>query len=467
MNHFKSSVNSLTKAVNALYLKAAATMKLKPKLLALFLALIIIILLALSLGLGDRRREGYSQMDELAPIIDKMNGTINVIDWQSDEDRIDFINRVNHLWEQKMLYMIVQGGVDLQTYDKNVNNKIYRLNADYIGNVLPQYVDDVSIKPAPKPAAPKPKPAAPKPKPAAAKPAAPKPAAAKPAAAKPAAPKPKPPVKKPAAPKPPVQNPPLQNYTRIDVNNSITKSKLNILNAHIEKKINQFSTLDPYNQKRLQRAYDSLMAYANKFGKLAHKNPQTNVSSLFFTDILGSGGSGGLVWGVSRGDRRMKLERDRDMKLERERDMKLERERYMRLERERRYSGENYDPINGITANDIPPGTSDLYMLKTRMVPPSSPVGAAKVGAAKVGAGAVPGAFARGSSANAADINAFESLTGPSTTCSSPAPVPPCPACERCPEPAFDCKRVPKYNSAAVNQYLPRPVLADFSQFGM
>ena len=47
------------------------------------------------------------------------------------------------------------------------------------------------------------------------------------------------------------------------------------------------------------------------------------------------------------------------------------------------------------------------------------------------------------------------------------SPVPPCPPCERCPEPAFDCKKVPSYGKASNNQYLPRPVLADFSQFGM
>jgi len=47
-----------------------------------------------------------------------------------------------------------------------------------------------------------------------------------------------------------------------------------------------------------------------------------------------------------------------------------------------------------------------------------------------------------------------------------PAPVPPCPPCERCPEPKFDCKRVPKYNSSN-SQYLPKPVLSDFSQFAM
>ena len=42
---------------------------------------------------------------------------------------------------------------------------------------------------------------------------------------------------------------------------------------------------------------------------------------------------------------------------------------------------------------------------------------------------------------------------------------PPCPACERCPEPSFDCKKVPNYRSSSVGNYLPMPVLNDFSGF--
>jgi len=38
---------------------------------------------------------------------------------------------------------------------------------------------------------------------------------------------------------------------------------------------------------------------------------------------------------------------------------------------------------------------------------------------------------------------------------------PPCPACERCPEPTVDCKKVVKYK----NQSYPVPVIADFSNF--
>ena len=48
--------------------------------------------------------------------------------------------------------------------------------------------------------------------------------------------------------------------------------------------------------------------------------------------------------------------------------------------------------------------------------------------------------------------------------------APPCPPCGRCPEPSFDCKKVPNYSSTksgSGSDYLPTPVLSDFSQFGM
>jgi len=52
---------------------------------------------------------------------------------------------------------------------------------------------------------------------------------------------------------------------------------------------------------------------------------------------------------------------------------------------------------------------------------------------------------------------------------STPAPAnsdtPPCPACERCPEPAFECKKVPNYRSPSMQNYMPVPVLNDFSKF--
>lgn len=49
---------------------------------------------------------------------------------------------------------------------------------------------------------------------------------------------------------------------------------------------------------------------------------------------------------------------------------------------------------------------------------------------------------------------------------SSEHKCPPCPACARCPEPAFECKKVPNY-SRTEDINAPRPVMADFSQFGM
>lgn len=42
---------------------------------------------------------------------------------------------------------------------------------------------------------------------------------------------------------------------------------------------------------------------------------------------------------------------------------------------------------------------------------------------------------------------------------------PPCPACERCPEPAFECKKVPNYRSPSIDNYMPVPILNDFSRF--
>ena len=86
----------------------------------------------------------------------------------------------------------------------------------------------------------------------------------------------------------------------------------------------------------------------------------------------------------------------------------------------------------GISANMIPPGQEDLYILKSQVVPPVCP--------------ACP--------------------SSSSTTCPREEPCPSCPPCGRCPEPSFECKKVPNYNSNG-NDYLPMPVLNDFTTFGM
>ena len=79
---------------------------------------------------------------------------------------------------------------------------------------------------------------------------------------------------------------------------------------------------------------------------------------------------------------------------------------------------------------EIPPGDDDLYILKSQIVPPVCPACPANI------------------------------------SCGKSEPPQPCPACARCPEPAFDCKKVPNYRSGDARN-LPKPVLNDFSSFGM
>ena len=83
----------------------------------------------------------------------------------------------------------------------------------------------------------------------------------------------------------------------------------------------------------------------------------------------------------------------------------------------------------GIPRSQIAPGSEDLYILKSEVIPPVCP--------------ACPTMSA----------------------CPRQEPCSPCPPCARCPEPSFECKKVPNY-STNDESYLPRPVLADFSQFG-
>ena len=82
----------------------------------------------------------------------------------------------------------------------------------------------------------------------------------------------------------------------------------------------------------------------------------------------------------------------------------------------------------GIPASQIPIGNEDLYILKSQIVPPVCP--------------ACP----------------------PVLACDNNKKCQPCPPCARCPEPAFECKKVPNYQSTN-NSYLPRPMLNSFSQF--
>ncbi len=77
-----------------------------------------------------------------------------------------------------------------------------------------------------------------------------------------------------------------------------------------------------------------------------------------------------------------------------------------------------------------PPSNNDEYILKSQIVPPVCPK--------------CPDA----------------------ASCPRPKPCPPCAPCARCPEPAFECKKVPSYQGGPYPT-MPKPVLNDFSQFGM
>ena len=72
--------------------------------------------------------------------------------------------------------------------------------------------------------------------------------------------------------------------------------------------------------------------------------------------------------------------------------------------------------------------------------------------------------FNNNDSKNNYDMNSSDSNNYTSNSkCPEPSP---CPPCGRCPEPSFDCRKVPNYASTN-SEYLPMPVLSDFSQFGM
>ena len=83
------------------------------------------------------------------------------------------------------------------------------------------------------------------------------------------------------------------------------------------------------------------------------------------------------------------------------------------------------DKQEGIPRNRIPKGQEDLYILKSEIVPPICP--------------ACP------------DVNCGNCSNNESKKC------PPCPPCARCPEPAFECKKVPNYNSRGLMNQLPIP----------
>tara|TARA_B110000008_G_scaffold275148_2_gene312128 strand:- start:1393 stop:1926 length:534 start_codon:yes stop_codon:yes gene_type:complete len=99
-----------------------------------------------------------------------------------------------------------------------------------------------------------------------------------------------------------------------------------------------------------------------------------------------------------------------------------------------------YGSASGITREGIPPGDEHLYVLKSEIVPPVCPK--------------------------------CPEMKG---DCSKKKECPPCPGPERCPEPAFTCKKVPNYSASSVDNVLPsplfhqgdgvQPILTSFSKF--
>jgi hypothetical protein len=78
----------------------------------------------------------------------------------------------------------------------------------------------------------------------------------------------------------------------------------------------------------------------------------------------------------------------------------------------------------GVPKSRIPPGQENLYILKSEIVPPICP--------------ACPNVNCNNSS-------------------NSDKKCQPCPPCARCPEPSFECKKVPNYNSRGLMNQLPIP----------
>jgi len=103
----------------------------------------------------------------------------------------------------------------------------------------------------------------------------------------------------------------------------------------------------------------------------------------------------------------------------------------------------------GVPKSAIPDGQEDLYILKSQIVPPTSPVG-----------------FGSSSSSNGNTNGEKKSKDETSEETPASDKCPPCPACARCPQADFECKKVPNYNKPDDGS-MPRPVMADFSQFGM
>ena len=134
------------------------------------------------------------------------------------------------------------------------------------------------------------------------------------------------------------------------------------------------------------------------------------------------------------------------------------------------------DSSKGIAKDQIPSGQEHLYVLKSQVVPPSCPTNpgfsnrnqeSGETNGDDDEAGGEESNLELEQEDTSGLSNglgaAFRGMGG-----SKNKKCPPCPACARCPEPSFECKKVPNYSvSSNGSMSVPRPVLADFTQFGM
>ena len=112
--------------------------------------------------------------------------------------------------------------------------------------------------------------------------------------------------------------------------------------------------------------------------------------------------------------------------------------RFKKMGNEKRSIG--FGSADGITRDQIPDGQEHLYVLKSEIVPPVCPK--------------CPEPPKQSSKGNGGG------------NCCKKKECPPCPRPQRCPEPAFTCKKVPNYEASAVDNVLPSPMFKSDGKSG-
>ena len=441
--------------------KFAKILHIKPYLLNIILGLIAVILISLGLG---ARRDGFTSMNNAAKDtikrVNDMNDTINSINWTRKSDKEAFIKNINTFYGLKMRFLS-QGDTAINTFDKagapsfnftvdppisipnpNPDGQVYKLDQEYniSGNVLPLYVDN-DVDPGMK-------------------------------------------------------------YTlESTINNPIKQTDLDALQKEIMDQIKLFPERE---EKKLTDAFKALSKNADDIAEFMTGVAETIITeddfkkyakesldlrnSIDADNILSSSDKAfsdedsedsdeeGSFKAVSDEEGSDKAGSDKAGSDKAGSDKSDYYKAYLASTASYKAVSDNAGSFKagsdkagsdkagsdkagsdkagktyGIKKSDIPAGSQDLYVLKSEYPPPSNPAGSTNKGF-----GSSP------------DLDAYNNVNpSPAQGGCKPAAVPPCPPCERCPESKFECKKVPRYNSAANNQYLPKPVLADFTQFGM